>query len=132
MTTQKATPKIEIIKTVLLACILILLVVGFILLAAQFSEVKACLDTVEQDLRQINVDEINAAVTALKEAAGLLADVDIDSLNGTITSLQSAADTLKDVDIDALNGLVGSLQTVAEKLQSAVNAISSIKNIFGG
>lgn len=56
MTTQKATPKIEIIKTVLLACILILLVVGFIL----------------------------------------------------------------------------SLQTVAEKLQSAVNAISSIKNIFGG
>lgn len=126
---EKTASKPDIVKTVLLACILIILVIGFILLAVQFSNVRACLAMVEQDLKGIKVEEINAAVTALKEAAQLLADVDIDSLNGTIVSLQSAADTLKDIDIDALNSLVGSLENVATKLQ---NAVSSITGIFGG
>lgn len=129
---EKTSSKLETVKTVLLACILIILLVGFILLTSQFTEIRACIDAVKEEVKAINVEEINAAVTALKEAAGLLADVDIETLNGTISSLQSAADTLKNVDIDALNSLVSSLETVAEKLQGAVNAISSVADLFGG
>ncbi len=101
---EKTASKLDIVKTVLLACILLILVIGIILLAVQFANIQACLQAVEKDLEQIDVGEINAAVTALKEAAT----------------------TLKDIDIDGLNALVGSLEDVASRLQSAVNAISGI------
>ena len=101
---EKTASKLDIVKTVLLTCILVILVIGILLLAVQFANIQACLNTVQQELKAINVDEINSAVTALKDAAN----------------------TLKGIDIDALNSLVGSLDSVATKLQNAVNAVTGI------
>lgn len=114
------------LQTVLLAGILLLLLVGGILLASQISRVSACIDTVDEQLQAIEVEEVNDAVSALTEAANRLAQIDTDTLNQTAQSLKEAADTLKQVDMTALNGLVTSLQNVTAKLQTAVNAISSL------
>lgn len=148
MTTEKTQLSLAKLQTGLLAAILTVLLIGSILLAVQISQVRSCLDLVEQDLQALNMDDVNDAVDALTDAANQLAavdvdtlnqtaselkdaaanlkNVDMDTLNQTIASLKEAADTLKNVDMEALNGLVESLETVSTKLQNAVNAVTGI------
>ena len=154
---EKTSPAAQQLKfaklqTVLLALTLVVVLAVGVFLAAQFAEIRNCVDLIEQNIRTLNVETFNGAVESFQSAADQVSSLDVDKLNDTVSSLQSAADnlgsvdigrlnetvgalkaaadTFSDVDVASLNALVQELETVAAKLEAAVNAISGVGSLF--
>ena len=79
-----------------------------------------------EDLSNVDVEALNAAIAALSGAAENLTAVDMQVLNQAIASLSGAAENLQGLDIETLNQLVASLETVAANLERTSKAITGI------
>ena len=96
-TTQNKQLRLMQLQTLLLAAILILLAAAALFLTAQIRDVGEL-------VQQLDMGEINSAITAMT----------------------AAAEDLSNVDVEALNQLVASLETVAANLERTSNAITGI------
>ena len=123
---QEKTLRSNRIRTILIAVFGALMLGAAGYLVVSFISAGEVLRVIENEIRDIDVDEINDTVTALEKAASNLSKVDISQINSTVKSLKEAASTLSDVDIGALNDLVKSLQTTATALENVINGWNSI------
>jgi len=123
---QEKTLRSNRIRTILIAVFGVLMLGAAGYLVVSFISAGEVLRVIENEIRDIDVDEINDTVTALEKAASNLSKVDISQINSTVKSLKEAASTLSDVDIGALNDLVKSLQTTATALENVINGWNSI------
>ncbi len=136
------------LQTIIQGAILLVLVGAVVFVSGQFSTLRRCINLIDADLQALDMNEVNAAVDALSDAAERFSGIDVNSLNATVDSLHDAADQLgsadipamndavgalkgaagklENVDVESLNALVGSLEEVASKLQNAVNAIGGV------
>lgn len=110
-TTEEKQLTLMRIQTGLLVGILILiaLFVIFVLLAVQ--------DGMDL-LHQLDMGQLNAAVTSLKTAADKLSAVDIQSLNSAIGDLSMAAEDLSTLDFEKLAGFMDSLETMGKQMDA--------------
>lgn len=98
------------IQTCLTGAVLVLLLIVGIFAGIQAGKVM-------QMFRGVDMDQINATVLALQNAAGGLQDVDMDTINKAVASLKGAAENLAAADIDAVNDGIQALTEAAENLQ---------------
>ncbi|MBR6120503.1 MAG: hypothetical protein IKQ04_09335 [Oscillospiraceae bacterium] len=120
-TTQRETAPVSLwvkLQTGLLAGVLILLLALVLMIGSAAGRIEQSFQLVQRDLESLEMEEINQAVTALREAADRLAAVDAEGLNRTAQSLKAAADSLTRVDVDTLNGAIASLREAADTLKS--------------
>ena len=97
------------LQTVLILLILILIAVFVFFLLGKVNAVMAVVD-------QIDVQEINSAVTSLKTAADTLSQVDTASLNSGIQDLSLAAEDLSALDFQKLQSFMDSQESFSKQM----------------
>ena len=107
------------LQTVMIALILILILLAVLFLFGKVNEVMAL-------VRQVDISEVNEAVTSLKTAAETLSQVDMEALNGGIRDLSSAAGNLGQLDFGKLTRFMDSL----EDLSAQMDNVSSFFKAF--
>ena len=138
------------LQTILQGALLVVFVVALLIVGGRFSALQRGINMVNTQLQDIDMNEVNAAIASLSDAANRFSEIDVASLNDTVSSLhdaadklstadvaelnaavaslRSAADTLDTLDVESRNSLVGSLDKAATVLE---NAVSGINGVFG-
>lgn len=129
------------IQTGLLTAVLaIILVVGIIVCsvagdiskqvkAIDLEKVNAAISSLEKVAGQLSaVDSatIEEAIGALSEAASTFSKADIGAINDGIRSLSEAADGLRELDVEKLNDLIFSLENVANNMEKTTSLFSKL------
>ncbi len=129
------------VQTALLALILVILLAAGVFVAREISELQSVMDVIEQDVKALDMDAMNDAVSALTDAAKQFSFVDMDALNGAVRSLTEAADQLSSVDANTLNETVTALRDAAKMLSdvdmkginkavsSLTDAVNNLKDV---
>ena len=117
-------------------CVLLVVVLVGVLLTAQFTAVRSCVDVIEKDVQKIDMDALNGAVDSFTEAAEQFSSIDMEEVNRAVAALQQAAEGL---DMEEFNRTVAALQTAAEhlgsvdvtRLNDAVSSLRRAAETFG-
>lgn len=96
--------RVELAQLILTAAILAIMIIVGVVLVGSVARVQKTMTLIETDLQNLDMDEMNNAVTSLKNAAGQLEQLDMESLNGLITSLNNTASALNGIT-DTMGGL---------------------------
>ncbi len=99
------------IQTVMIAGILVLILAFVLFMAFKVNDIMAMAE-------QLDLDELNAAVSSLKSAADKLSAVDVDSLNSGIASLSETAGELSSLDFQKLNIFMNSLEGMSKEMDA--------------
>lgn len=85
-------------------------------------------EEMEKTLGELDIQEVNRTVTALRSASETLSAVDAKQLNELIGSLKTTAETLSKVDAEHLNSLIVSLEKATDGLNSIIGVF---QRLFG-
>ena len=89
-------------------------------------QIHSAIMSVKEDVEQINMDEVNLAISSIRKSAEEISQVQGKDLTTLIETVQQVAENLNSIDADNLNAVIESLKNTAEGLRKFSDFLSKL------